>query len=134
MGIFPFEDVDNYSPYIHTDNDLIGPSVNSFEMSQRFTQMNIASVAHMAMYGGESVTENTNNIISIFPNPVKDILTITSVNNNLNEVHIVNTLGQIVKEITFEGQTEVDVKDLKSGIYFVMISGDSNIVEKFIVE
>ena len=134
MGIFPFEDVDNYSPYIHTDNDLIGPSVNSFEMSQRFTQMNIASVAHMAMYGGESVTENTNNIISIFPNPVKDILTITSVNNNLNEVHIVNTLGQIVKEITFEGQTEVDVKDLKSGIYFVMISGGSNIVEKFIVE
>jgi len=52
----------------------------------------------------------------------------------LNEVHIVNALGQIVKEITFEGQTEVDVKDLKSGIYFVMISGDSNIVEKFIVE
>ena len=36
MGIYPFEDVDHDSPYIHTTNDLIGPSVTSFAMSQRY--------------------------------------------------------------------------------------------------
>ena len=34
MGIYPFEDYQHYSPYIHTANDLIGNSVNSFAMSQ----------------------------------------------------------------------------------------------------
>lgn len=48
MGIYPFEDVDHYSPYIHTSNDLIGNSVNSFAMSQRYCQMNIGCLAEIA--------------------------------------------------------------------------------------
>ena len=48
MGIYPFEDYQNYSPYIHTANDLIGNSVNGFEMSQQYCQMNIACLAECA--------------------------------------------------------------------------------------
>ncbi len=50
MGIFPFEDSQNYSPYIHTSNDVIGLSVNSLEMAMTFTQAAIANVASMANY------------------------------------------------------------------------------------
>ena len=48
MGIYPFEDIDHDSPYIHTTNDLIGPSVTSFAMSQRYCQMNIGCLAEIA--------------------------------------------------------------------------------------
>jgi len=48
MGIFPFEDSQNYSPYIHTTSDLIGLSVNSLEMCMLFTQAMVANVATMA--------------------------------------------------------------------------------------
>jgi hypothetical protein len=48
MGIFPFEDSQNYSPYIHTSNDIIGMSVNSFEMAVTFTKAMVANVATMA--------------------------------------------------------------------------------------
>jgi hypothetical protein len=48
MGIFPFEDSQDYSPYIHTANDLIGPSVNNFEQHKTFVQAIIANVATMA--------------------------------------------------------------------------------------
>ncbi len=54
MGIYPFEDYQNYSPYIHTTNDLIGLSVNSFEMSQQYCQMNIACLAEIANPMGET--------------------------------------------------------------------------------
>ena len=54
MGIYPFEDYQNYSPYIHTPNDLIGNSVNSFEMSQQYCQMNIACLAECANPVGET--------------------------------------------------------------------------------
>jgi hypothetical protein len=50
MGIFPFEDSQNYSPYIHTSNDVIGTSVNSFEMAGIFTKAMVANVATMANY------------------------------------------------------------------------------------
>lgn len=50
MGIFPFEDSDNYSPYIHTSNDVIGMSFNSEDMAAYFTKAMVASVATMANY------------------------------------------------------------------------------------
>jgi len=48
MGIFPFEDSQNYSPYIHTSDDVIGLSFNSAEMALLFTQAMVANVATMA--------------------------------------------------------------------------------------
>ena len=54
MGIYPFEDIDHDSPYIHTSNDLIGPSVTSFEMSQRYCQMNIGCLTEIANPVGET--------------------------------------------------------------------------------
>ncbi|MBR5651237.1 MAG: T9SS type A sorting domain-containing protein, partial [Bacteroidales bacterium] len=49
---------------------------------------------------------------------------------NKSEIIITNILGQVVKDISFEGtRTSIDVADLKSGIYFVQ-SGDS--VVKFV--
>ncbi len=54
MGIYPFEDYQHYSPYIHTVNDLIGTSVTSFEMSQQYCQMNIACLAEIANPMGDT--------------------------------------------------------------------------------
>jgi hypothetical protein len=48
MGIFPFEDVNNYSPYIHTSNDLVGPSFNNELLAVTFTKAALASVVTMA--------------------------------------------------------------------------------------
>lgn len=62
MGIYPFEDVDHYSPYIHTPNDLIGVSVTSWEMSQRYCQMNIGCLSEIANPVGSQV----------YCNPVND--------------------------------------------------------------
>jgi len=48
MGIFPFEDSDDYSPYIHTINDINGLSVNNYEQVSTFTKATLASVVTMA--------------------------------------------------------------------------------------
>ncbi|MDD4847858.1 MAG: M20/M25/M40 family metallo-hydrolase [Bacteroidales bacterium] len=48
MGIYPFEDCDNYSPHIHSTNDLIGPSVNNFLQVKTFTKACMANVLRMA--------------------------------------------------------------------------------------
>lgn len=48
QGIFPFEDSQDYSPYIHTANDIIGPSVNNFEQHMTFVQAIIACVVTLS--------------------------------------------------------------------------------------
>lgn len=62
MGIYPFEDYQHYSPNIHTPNDLIGPSVTSFEMSQQYCRMNIGCLSEIANPVGSQV----------YCNPVND--------------------------------------------------------------
>lgn len=49
MGIFPFEDSDNYSPYIHTPSDIFGTSVNSTDLVEKFVQAGVGFVADMAV-------------------------------------------------------------------------------------
>ena len=78
MGIYPFEDYENYSPYIHTPNDLIGNSVNSFEMSQQYCQMNIACLAECARPLGDTPQVYCNPVVDFYiEHPVdKDMTTI----------------------------------------------------------
>ena len=63
MGIYPFEDYEHYSPYIHTPNDMIGMSVNSFEMGQQYCQMNIACLAEIANPVGQTPQVYCNPVI-----------------------------------------------------------------------
>ncbi len=48
---FPFEDLGNYSPYIHTSNDTVGTSANDFQLSELITQAVLAGVAELAEIG-----------------------------------------------------------------------------------
>jgi len=53
MGIWTFEDWEYDSPYIHGPNDIIGPSVNNSEQVKVFTQINLASIATLAIFDEE---------------------------------------------------------------------------------
>lgn len=48
MGIFPFEAVPDYSPYIHTTNDIVGPSYNNENQAAVFTKASLAAAATLA--------------------------------------------------------------------------------------
>ncbi|MBI9038846.1 MAG: M20/M25/M40 family metallo-hydrolase [Bacteroidales bacterium] len=101
MGIFPFEDSQNYSPYIHTSNDVIGISVNSLEMCMIFTQAMVANVATMANDPEQEIELNTGfQFISSnrYPqNPdMLDVLQ-NNLNNNLDFVR--DSEGTMVRKI-----------------------------------
>ena len=68
--------------------------------------------------------------IKVYPSPAEKCIYVDSDSWNKSDIIITNILGQVVKDISFEGtRTSIDVADLKSGIYFVK-SGDS--VVKFV--
>jgi hypothetical protein len=74
--------------------------------------------------------------IEIFPNPAKDHLTIRSDLGQDLEVEFINGMGQTMKSLTLSNSSnQVDVSDLRAGIYFVKIAIDGKVgVQKLIVE
>lgn len=67
-----------------------------------------------------------NNYFSLYPNPVSDVLNITSNESiKISSINIYNTLGQLVLVIpNAEEIKAVDVSNLSSGHYFIKINSD----------
>jgi leucyl aminopeptidase len=53
---FPFEDINQYSPYIHTGNDVIGTSANDFTRAEWITEGALATVAELARPASLTIT------------------------------------------------------------------------------
>jgi len=68
------------------------------------------------------------NKITLFPNPVKDVLYIKATDKKDYYFQIYNASGQIVKYGQFEN-TQTDVSSLASGIYLVRINNSETVVK-----
>jgi hypothetical protein len=67
---------------------------------------------------------NVNNLISIYPNPVKDVLVISSERKELGEIKIYNVIGKLLYDKYMPGiSTEINVEKLTVGIYFIEVAG-----------
>ena len=72
--------------------------------------------------------------VAIYPNPATYELTIKTNPGDYNAFGICNELGQIIirSQIT-SGQTTVNIKSLPSGLYYIIIKGDSGTkTQKFV--
>ena len=77
---------------------------------------------------------NINNNITIYPNPVKDQLTITTENEKINSIKIMDVTGKILQVFT-ENTTTINVADLAKGLYILQIQTEKGIgTKRFIKE
>ena len=83
----------------------------------------IHDVAH------HDVAENEENVIAMYPNPVKDQLTVKA--DSLESVEIYNLVGQLVMT---SAATVIDFSDLNEGIYFVRIKANGKTYTERIVK
>ena len=73
--------------------------------------------------------ENEVDMISVYPNPAKDIVKLSAANHHLSAVRIYNCLGMMVEEMNVRTQNasdeiEINVSGYKSGIYFINVYDD----------
>lgn len=69
-----------------------------------------------------SSEEFTKNKITIYPNPVNDVLNINLENSIISSVTVFNTLGQKVY-FSFSTTSQIDVSKLEAGAYFLKVDG-----------
>ena len=70
--------------------------------------------------GNVSVDEMAKETYHIYPNPVNDLLTI--VGNDIKQVDVYNTMGQLLKSVVCEdSMVNINVEDLQNGMYIVNV-------------
>ena len=83
--------------------------------------------------GGVGFNELSSANVSVFPNPVKDVLNVTSV-LNMQEIQIYNIVGQLVYNQKVNGDNiAVNVSNLKAGIYNMKVRIAEGFINKKIV-
>jgi len=92
-------------------NDL---KINSYINNQVFT-----STAEERLI--TSNAEQINAEFNIYPNPVNDIINISKA-NNISSLKIYSSKGVLVKQINISDLNQIDVSDLKQGIYLFQMS------------
>ena len=76
-------------------------------------------------------SENTRQNVSVYPNPATDVLFIDNLKPN-SSLELTDNSGKVVKLISNNNaaQTEIKIKNLASGIYYLKVNGQS--VQKII--
>ncbi len=79
-----------------------------------------------------SIERVENGELAIFPNPVKDVLTI-NYDKAISQIDVYDVYGKLVKTFTTVGST-INVSDLSSGVYMLNMQTEEGIVVKKIVK
>jgi peptidase M28-like protein/type IX secretion system substrate protein/carboxypeptidase family protein len=66
-AIFPFEDSDNYSPYIHSSQDVVGTSANNQTIAELGTKSGVAFLASMAEIADSRIAGNIYSAVTTDP-------------------------------------------------------------------
>ena len=79
---------------------------------------------YLKIMNGVSVKEASTEHINIYPNPVNDILNIETGSDKIRYIQIIDITGKVLlsAESQSAGKTEVDVKDLSAGCYFLRLT------------
>lgn len=78
-----------------------------------------------------SISDYTENTCNIYPNPAANILNIDA--EGYDSYQITNLLGQIVLTDAMNNHAQINISQLKNGVYFVRLNGDNGIyTRKFV--
>ena len=121
---------------VTTDTNQGGcPAVNFHDVKQ------VADTAWYYYYNPlpklavENNTVNNKNIVSVYPNPATNQLTIKTEQNAYTSFTITNSMGQILLQQPINSaQTNVDIKFLASGLYYISLKGAEGILARKFVK
>lgn len=114
---------DGYYRLIDKEGNIIIDGDGEFG-SEAFFLLNIVH--------GDAIAEmaNDNTTYNIYPNPANSIITIEG--ENIQEIKLFNTLGQLVKDVKVtSNSTSINIDDIQNGMYIVNIIDDKSCVKTY---
>lgn len=133
---------DEVAPYVNPEGELPNPerTVNARTKDKFWTVDNGGTLTYVCDYyyyykeiEDDGVEENLAGNVNVFPNPVKDILTVET--SEYQDVMIFDITGRCVIEQPVNGVANIDMSQVAKGIYFVSMKvEDRTATRKIVVE
>ena len=124
-----FTDENNYDFSLSNSSTAIDNAstqsgqTTDFFVNNRDANPDIGAIEHISTLGIDNLLISS---ISIYPNPVKNILKVEGLTFMKSEIKIVNTLGQEFQRFNVIGNHSIDLSDLPSGLYLIKIKTFAN--------
>jgi len=121
------------SGYVYYQIEVVSPNNCNPSKSFNSSRSNIATNKHV----GIIETNNLNNLVSIYPNPGKEKITIDFAGNTGNraDLDILSIDGKLLQHISLtQKKTDIDISSLPIGIYEIKITGNSEVAIKKLVK
>jgi hypothetical protein len=101
--------------------------INSVKFPERFDTLTYIVNAWVTSVKEVSLSKE----VSVFPNPAKERVTLKYPTKEIIAIEIYNVLGTRVKTFYHSGlESEINIGDLKSGVYFIRIRDGNQTVSK----
>lgn len=112
------------------------PASNTLAAPVRFDNYFVRATSADSLLGNEEFATISQEVISVYPNPSKDVINVNSSINAFNSISIVDLNGRVVKNVNFDGVTEaqINISDLASGVYVMNVTSEKETFSKKIVK
>ncbi len=85
-----------------------------------------AQFSYLVSRGTYSGYEENNSSINVYPNPAKNLINIEVQDLTAQNIIISNIIGEtMLTKAILAGKQQIDISQLKAGIYFIVVTGDS---------
>jgi hypothetical protein len=132
MTLLECEPVENYYFEQIQFGFFLTPSLNAIEepfLYQIFSSEEIKTLTVTNIRGDEAIYKSqflSNTQFTLYPNPVKETLHITTTANQAVNAAIYDLNGKLIQNHAIENKTTtLDVKNLKQGVYFIVFETET---------
>ena len=81
-----------------------------------------------------NINEYNKGDVSIYPNPARDFVRVSTVNGQQSTVRVYNTLGMLVEELEMNSEEiEINTASYNNGVYFVRVDNGSSVTVNRVV-
>jgi hypothetical protein len=122
-----------YSGYTNLPADF-DPGPGSFTMTSTNSTYDIfiAKYSGCGTLSGIRNNNNTTDVISVYPNPTSGML-LLNVTADFYTLEIIDSKGQLVKQVNNDKENRIDISSLSAGIYLLkMRTAEGNFVTKVV--
>lgn len=83
----------------------------------------------------EALNYNTAESFSVYPNPAKGMVTITTLSNSMVELEVYSITGGLVSSHVFANRYELDMSKVNPGMYVLQLRSEGKVsMQKLVVE
>ena len=108
---------------------FVNLATTQYTVTMIASNYNSADTVVMQIGGTSAITQPLSSVANLYPNPTKGIVNIEMKNTATASLKIYDLNGKLQRTQTVNGYTQMDIRELPNGLYFLQITMDGQVYQ-----